>query len=208
MEGLRDKLARLNNSERSMLTKKGKDMLEFARNGLRNIENFPNLTLPVQMGELSYEQMDSSKTIGWINRLDKPQPIRAGKRKLGACAPNNDNNKHQRVDDSLIKFENMIREENTKFNRNSPKFRESDQTIKIKAVNVNSIISFHKRNKVSDLLNDDPDILAIVDTRVKAHKIFRFRNKTRNTLATNTDQRGVAIIAKRSLNPEFFTRDE
>ena len=134
--------------------------------------------------------------------------MRAGKRKLGACAAFNEKNKQQKVDETLVKFENMIREENTKFNRNSPKFGVSDQTIIIKSVNVNSIISFQKRNKVSDLLNDDPEILAIVDTRVKEHKLLRFRNKMRNTFGTNTDQRGVAIIANRTLNPKFFSRDE
>ena len=46
---LRDKLARLNNTESTMLTEKGKDMLEFAKNGLRNIENYPRLTLPIPM---------------------------------------------------------------------------------------------------------------------------------------------------------------
>ena len=145
---------------------------------------------------------------GWVKRFDKPQPIKAAKRKLGACAANNENNKHQKVEDSLIEFENKIREENSKFNRNSPKFIEGEQTFKIKAVNVNSIISFHKRNKVTDLLNDDPDILAITDTRVKEHKLLRFRSKLRNTFSTNTDQRGVAIIAKRSINPELFARDD
>ena len=59
---------------------------------------------------------------GWIKRLDEPQPMRIGKRKLGACAPNSENNKQQKVEDSLIVFENKIREENIKFNRNSPKF--------------------------------------------------------------------------------------
>ena len=145
---------------------------------------------------------------GWINRLEEPQPIRLGKRKLGACAANSENNKAQKIDDSLVKFENKVREENIKFNRNSPKFRGDDQTIQIKAVNVNSVISFQKRNKIVDLLNDDPEILAITDTRVKEHKMLRFRNKTRNVFSTNTDQTGVAIIAKRTLNPKLFARDE
>ena len=144
---------------------------------------------------------------GWINRLKEPQPMRLGKRKLGACAANSENNKVQKIDESLVRFENVIREENIKFNRNSPKFGGNDQTIQIKAVNVNSVISFQKRNKIVDLLNDDPEILAITDTRVKEHKMLRFRNKSRNVFATNTDQRGVAIIAKRSLNPKLFARD-
>ena len=38
-------------------------MLEFARNGLKNIEKFPNLTLPVQMSELSFALMDSGESI-------------------------------------------------------------------------------------------------------------------------------------------------
>ena len=60
---LREKLARLNNTETTMHTDKGKDMLEFAKNGLRNIERFPNLVLPVQMSELSYTLMDSGECI-------------------------------------------------------------------------------------------------------------------------------------------------
>ena len=60
---LRDKIARLNNTESTMLTEKGKEMLEFVNNGLKNIEKFPNLIIPVQMSELSYSQMNSGECI-------------------------------------------------------------------------------------------------------------------------------------------------
>ena len=60
---LRDKLARLNNTEPTMLTEKGKEMLSFAKNGLRNIENYKELVLPVQMRELTYDYMDSDEAI-------------------------------------------------------------------------------------------------------------------------------------------------
>ena len=60
---LRDKIARLNNTETTMLTEKGKEMLNFAKNGLKNLEKFPSLIFPVQMSELSYAQMDSCECI-------------------------------------------------------------------------------------------------------------------------------------------------
>ena len=145
---------------------------------------------------------------GWVNRLSEPQPIRLGKRKLGACAARNENNKQQKVDDDLVNFENEIRSENIKFNRSAIKFGVNDQTLRIKSVNVNSLISFQKMNKVTDLLIDSPDILALTDTRVKEYRFNRFKNKERDTFATNTDARGVAIIINRSLNPELEASDE
>ena len=46
-----------------MLTEKGIDMLNFARNGLRNVEKFPKLTFPIRMSELTFDQMDSGEVI-------------------------------------------------------------------------------------------------------------------------------------------------
>ena len=60
---LREKLARINNTEPTMLTEKGKEMLRFARNGLRNIEKFDDLIFPVRMNELTMDYMDSNETI-------------------------------------------------------------------------------------------------------------------------------------------------
>ena len=63
-------------------------------------------------------------------------------------------------------------------------------------------------NRITDLLNDTPDILALTDTRVKEHRMFKFRNKERNVFATNTEMRGVALIINRTLNLEILERDE
>ena len=146
---------------------------------------------------------------GWLNKLSKPQPIRLGKRKIGACVANSDDkNKQQKVSEALVEFENKIREENIKFNKSAPKLKTDDQTIRIKSSNVNSVISLQKMNKIPDLMNDNPDILALNDTRVKEYRLARFRSKDREVFATNTDTRGVAIIAKRTLNPEMFECDE
>ena len=53
---------------------------------------------------------------GWLNRLKEPQPIQPPKRKLGACIANSDQNKRIKVDEKVIKFENLVRENNRKFN--------------------------------------------------------------------------------------------
>ena len=145
---------------------------------------------------------------GWVKRLNEPQPMGLSKRKLGACAALDNSNKKQILSEELINFEKDIREENVKFNRSAIKFNEGDQILKIKAVNVNSLISFQKMNKVSDLLYDTPDILAMTDTRVKEYRFYRFKSKEKDVFATNTDLRGVAILINRSLNPELITRDE
>ena len=60
---LRDKIARLNNTQTTMLTDKGKEMLEFAKNGLKDMEKYENLKFPIPMSELSYDQMDSCEII-------------------------------------------------------------------------------------------------------------------------------------------------
>ena len=145
---------------------------------------------------------------GWVNRLKEPQPIRPVKRKLGACTAVNESSKKQKANDDLVKFENEIRAENSKFNRSATKFNEGDQVLKIKAVNVNSLISFQKMNKITDLLNDAPDILAVTDTRVKEYRFYRFKTKDRDIFATNTELRGVAILINRALNLELIARDE
>ena len=58
-----DKIARLNNTQMTMLTDKGREMLDFAKNGLKDIENYKNLKFPFLMSELSYEHMDSGEKI-------------------------------------------------------------------------------------------------------------------------------------------------
>ena len=145
---------------------------------------------------------------GWVNKLNEPQPIRLVKRKIGACAATSDSNKQQKVTEDLIKFENRIINENTKFNKTAMRFNRDNQTLIIKSVNVNSVISLQKMNKVTDLLNDAPDVLRLTDTLVKEYKLYKFRNKERNVFATKTVMRGVAIIANRALNPEMFERNE
>ena len=60
---LREKLARLNNTKTTMLTEKGKEMLRFAKNGLRNLEKFGDLSFPVRMNELTLDYMDSDEMI-------------------------------------------------------------------------------------------------------------------------------------------------
>ena len=63
-------------------------------------------------------------------------------------------------------------------------------------------------SKIKDLLNYEPDILALTDTRVKEFRFLKFKSKERTIFATKTDARGVAIIIKRSLTPEICDRDE
>ena len=145
---------------------------------------------------------------GWLNRLKEPQPIQPPKRKLGACIANSDQNKRLKVDEKVIKFENLVRENNRKFNSTGRKFGPDDQTVKIKSVNVNSVKSVQKMSKIKDLLNDEPDILALTDTRVKEFRFLKFKSKERTIFATKTGARGVAIIIKRSLTPEICDRDE
>ena len=145
---------------------------------------------------------------GWLNRLKEPQPIQPAKRKLGACIANGNQNKKQKVEEKVIKFENNVRENNWKFNSTGRRFGPDDQTLRIKSVNVNSVKSVQKMSKIKDLLNDEPDILALSDTRVKEFRFLKFKSKERTIFATKTDARGVAVIIKRSLNPELCDRDE
>ena len=137
----------------------------------------------------------------WLERLKEPQPIQPSKRRLGACVANSCQNKKQKVDEKVIKFENFVRENNRKFNSSGKKFSVEEQLTKIKHVNVNSVQSFQKMSKIRDLLNDEPDILALTDTHVQEFKILKFKTKERTIFATKTNARGVAIIIKRSLNP-------
>ena len=62
--------------------------------------------------------------------------------------------------------------------------------------------------KVKDLLNDDQDILALTDTRVKEFRFLKYKSIERTIFATKMNARGVAIIVKRCLNPEICDRDE
>ena len=86
----------------------------------------------------------------WIERLKEPQPMQPSKRKLGACVANDNQNKKQKVDENVIEFENFVRANNKKFNAGGRKFNHEEQLIKIKHVNVNSVQSFQKMNKVRD----------------------------------------------------------
>ena len=50
--------------------------------------------------------------------------------------------------------------------------------------------------------------MALTDTRVREFKFLKFKTKERTIFATKTNSRGVAVIIKRSLNPEIIDRDE
>ena len=138
----------------------------------------------------------------WLNKATvatqpKNPPTSIDTSAANTAANNNINN------DSSI-FENEVRKINDKYNAGLPKFRKSDETFKMIATNVNSVQTFPKRQKIHNLLKSDPDVLLLVDTRVKEMDLIPYEGNKRSLIATNTEHRGVAFIIKTGLEPEKF----
>ena len=96
---------------------------------------------------------------------------------------------------------------NNDYNSKVTKFKKSDETFKIITMNVNSLQSFAKRQKIWNVIKSNPDIILMTDTRVKEHDLANFGANKRVVFSTTTDQRGVAIIINRGYDPELFEAD-
>ena len=124
-------------------------------------------------------------------------PVPSGAGTANAAADKNINN------DSAV-FEKRVNSINEKYNAGLSKFGRTDETFKIITTNVNSIQTFPKRQKIYNLLKADPEVLLLVDTRIKELDLIRYEVNNRSVISTNTKHRGVAFITKKSIEPEKF----
>ena len=123
---------------------------------------------------------------------------------MGAHALNQTINENNEINETI--FENKVKKLNEDYNAKIKRFGKSDETFKIITTNVNSMISFVKRQKIWNLLKNDPDIL-LTDTRIGDHELNYYTGNKRALFTTNTNHRGVAMLVKKCYEPEVFETD-
>ena len=138
----------------------------------------------------------------WLTKASTATQQAGTSGSLGACIANTANSNN--VNNNVVIFENKIRDMNNEYNSKVKQFKNADETFKMITTNVNSIQTFPKRQKIYNLLKGDPDILLLVDTRIKEIDLVAYEGKNRTTIATDTDIRGVAFIIKSGVEPERF----
>ena len=138
----------------------------------------------------------------WLTKATAATQHRADTPNLGACIANTANNNN--INNDTVSFENKVRKMNAEYNSKVKEFKKSDETFKMISTNVNSVQSFPKRQKIFNLLKSDPDILLMVDTRVKEIDLTSYAGNGRSILSTNTEHRGVAFLIKSGMDPEVF----
>ena len=121
----------------------------------------------------------------------------------------NKNSKKQSLEKDSENFYRLVEASNGNFNKIADQKSFKKGQFKIITVNVNSLIDYERRTNIRKILLQNPEVLIMVDTRIKHFDWRHVINKTNyRVYSTNSNPRGIAILVKKGIPSEEVYADD